>query len=64
MRLRERLANGEFVITCEAGPPKGTDVREALEKVHALSPYVHAFNVTDLQSSVVRHELLGPLRPD
>lgn len=54
MWLRERFAKGEFVVTCEAGPPKGTDVREALEKVQVLASYVHAFNVTDLQSSVVR----------
>ncbi len=54
MRLRERFAKGEFVITCEAGPPKGTDVGPALEEVRRLAPYVHAFNVTDLQSSVLR----------
>ncbi|MGB9757677.1 MAG: methylenetetrahydrofolate reductase [Candidatus Bipolaricaulaceae bacterium] len=54
MRLRERLEKGEFVITCEAAPPKGTDVKEALENVRRLAPLVHAFNVTDLQSSVVR----------
>ncbi len=54
MRLRERLAKGEFVVTCEAAPPKGTDVLGALEEVRALAARVHAFNVTDLQSSVVR----------
>ncbi len=54
MRFRDRLAKGEFVITCEAGPPKGTDVGPALEAVRRLAPYVHAFNVTDLQSSVLR----------
>ena len=54
MRLRERLANGEFVVTCEAAPPKGTEVGPALEEVRKLAPYVHAFNVTDLQSSVLR----------
>ena len=54
MRLRERLARGEFVITCEATPPKGTEVGPALEAVHKLAPKVHAFNVTDLQSSVLR----------
>ncbi|HIQ00398.1 TPA: 5,10-methylenetetrahydrofolate reductase [Candidatus Bipolaricaulota bacterium] len=54
MGLRERLANGEFVVTCEAAPPKGTEVGPALEEVRKLAPYVHAFNVTDLQSSVLR----------
>lgn len=54
MRLRDRLGRGEFVITCEAAPPKGTDVEPALEAVRKLAPKVHAFNVTDLQSSVLR----------
>jgi len=54
MNLRERLSRGEFVITCEAGPPKGTDVGPALEEADRLGRYVHAFNVTDLQSSVLR----------
>ena len=48
------MANGEFVVTCEAAPPKGTEVGPALEEVRKLAPYVHAFNVTDLQSSVLR----------
>lgn len=54
MRLRERFAKGEFVITCEAGPPKGTAVEGVLQEVERLSFCVHAFNVTDLQSSVMR----------
>lgn len=54
MRLRERLSKGEFVITCEAAPPKGTNFEPALEAVRKLAPKVHAFNVTDLQSSVLR----------
>jgi 5,10-methylenetetrahydrofolate reductase len=54
MRLRERFAKGQFVITCEAGPPKGTNVQGILEEVDRIAPYVHAFNVTDLQSSVMR----------
>jgi 5,10-methylenetetrahydrofolate reductase len=54
MKFRERLAHGEFVITCEAAPPKGADTKEALENVRRLASLVHAFNVTDLQSSVVR----------
>jgi len=54
MSLRQRLTQGEFVITCEAAPPKGTGVEKALEEVKKLASYVHAFNVTDLQSSVLR----------
>ncbi len=59
MNLRQRLSLGEFVITCEAGPPKGTDVGPVLEEADRLAPYVHAFNVTDLQSSVVRMSSLA-----
>ncbi|MFO8033644.1 MAG: methylenetetrahydrofolate reductase [Candidatus Bipolaricaulota bacterium] len=54
MSFRERLEQGEFVITCEAAPPKGVTVERLLEEAESAAPYVHAFNVTDLQSSVMR----------
>ncbi|MGC9529541.1 MAG: methylenetetrahydrofolate reductase [Candidatus Bipolaricaulaceae bacterium] len=54
MRLRQRLEQGEFVVTCEAGPPKGVNVDGLLSTVDQIAPKVHAFNVTDLQSSVMR----------
>lgn len=54
MKFRERIERGEFVITCEAGPPKGTDVDTILAEADRVAPHVHAFNVTDLQSSVMR----------
>lgn len=54
MRLREALERGEFVITAEVGPPKGTDVAKMLHEVEALRGRVHAINVTDNQSAVVR----------
>jgi methylenetetrahydrofolate reductase (NADPH) len=53
-RLKEALEKGEFVITAEAGPPKGTDVRQMLHHAKALAGKVHAVNVTDNQSSVMR----------
>ncbi|MCL5292355.1 MAG: methylenetetrahydrofolate reductase [Actinobacteria bacterium] len=54
MSLREALAAGEYVITAEVGPPKGTDVKEMLHAAAALKGRVHAVNVTDNQSAVVR----------
>ncbi len=54
MKFRERLERGEFVITCEAAPPKGVLVEKVLEEAQSIAAHVHAFNVTDLQSSVMR----------
>lgn len=58
-RLQEALNKGEFSITAEAGPPKGTDVEEMLEHATLLKGRVHAVNVTDNQSSVMRLGSLG-----
>ena len=54
MTLREALDSGEFVITSEVGPPKGTDVSEMLEAASTLRDRVHAINVTDNQAAVMR----------
>ena len=53
-KLQQALANGEFVITAEVGPPKGTDIAEMIEGANLLKDKVHAANVTDNQSSVMR----------
>jgi methylenetetrahydrofolate reductase (NADPH) len=53
-RLEEALAAGEFVVTAEVGPPKGTDIAGMLEGAEHLKGVVHAVNVTDQQSSVMR----------
>lgn len=53
-RLQEAFENGEFVITAEVGPPKGTDIAEMIEGAQLLKGKVHAANVTDNQSSVMR----------
>lgn len=53
-RFREALEAGEFLITAECGPPKGTDVNEMLRHAKELLGKVHALNVTDNQSSVMR----------
>ena len=53
-RFKEALEAGDFVITAECGPPKGTDISELKEHAKHLLGKVHALNVTDNQSSVMR----------
>lgn len=53
-KLKLSLDSGTFVITAEAGPLKGTDVRELEEIAKVLKGRVTAVNVTDQQSSVMR----------
>ncbi|MCJ7619859.1 MAG: methylenetetrahydrofolate reductase [Anaerolineae bacterium] len=54
MKLTELFTDSRFVITSEAGPPKGVDTTKMLEEVDLLQGKVDAFNVTDQQSSVMR----------
>ncbi len=61
-KLQKVLANGEFAITAESGPPKGTDVTEMLRHARLIKDRIHAINVTDNQSSVMRLGSLGAAR--
>ena len=54
MSLQSKLESGKFVITCEVGPLKGTDISEVEESAELLKGKVDAANVTDQQSSVMR----------
>jgi len=54
MKLLEKFESGEFVVTSEVGPPKGVDIEEMLKDAELLRGKVHAINVTDQQSSVMR----------
>ncbi len=54
MSLKEALESGNFVVTAEVAPGKGTDVEHLLEDAAAIKYRVDAVNVTDLQSSVMR----------
>ncbi|MCM8804089.1 MAG: methylenetetrahydrofolate reductase, partial [Candidatus Omnitrophica bacterium] len=54
MNFEEKLKNGKFVITSEIGPPKGTNIIPHIEEAEHIKDKVDAFNVTDLQSSVMR----------
>ncbi len=55
MKLTELFKRGEFVVTAEVGPPKGFNIDHLLEEAETyLKGKVHAVNVTDNQSSVMR----------
>ena len=62
MKLIERFKQGKFVITCEAGPPKGIETEQMMGELEPLRDKVDAFNVTDLQSSVMRVGSLATCR--
>jgi len=51
--LSEQLGNGQFVVTAEIAPPKGTDLSEALAAVEKLTG-ITAVNVTDNQGANMR----------
>lgn len=52
--FKNALKSGEFIVTAEVGPPKGTDVSEMKEHIDLLKDKVHGLNMTDNQSSVMR----------
>jgi len=60
--LQQALAKGEFAVTAEVAPPKGTDTSEMMENAEFLRDKVHAVNVTDQQSSVMRLGSLASCR--
>jgi 5,10-methylenetetrahydrofolate reductase len=57
--LRAGLAAGEFVVTTEFEPPKGTNLVNFREKARALAGVVHAANVTDNQSARMKMSAWG-----
>src|SRR3972149_1450325 len=54
MSLQSKLESGQFAVTCECGPLKGTDTHELKENIEILRGKVDAANITDQQSSVMR----------
>jgi 5,10-methylenetetrahydrofolate reductase len=54
MSLKKAIESKKFIVTTEAGPPKGTDVSKMIEDAKPLVGRVDAVNVTDLQSAVMR----------
>jgi len=61
-KLEKALSAGEFVVTSEVGPPKGVNIEKVLDEAEAIKDRVTAFNVTDLQSSVMRFGSLATCR--
>lgn len=53
-RLQQKLDGGEFVVTAEVCPPKGSDCAEFLEKSANLASLVDCINVTDNQGANMR----------
>jgi methylenetetrahydrofolate reductase (NADPH) len=53
-KLEQAFKSGKFVVTAEAGPLKGIDLKELQEVAALLKDKVTAVNVTDQQSSVMR----------
>ena len=54
MKMKELFDRGEFAVSAEVGPPKGIHVDELVEEAKTYLTGVHAVNVTDNQSSVMR----------
>ena len=54
MRITELFDDGQFVVTAEVGPPKGIDCSHVVEEAQEYLTGIHAVNVTDNQSSVMR----------
>jgi methylenetetrahydrofolate reductase (NADPH) len=54
MSLQSKIESGQFAVSCEFGPLKGTDTHEIKENIEILKGKVDAANVTDQQSSVMR----------
>jgi len=61
-KLQELLSAGRFAVTSEVGPPKGVNVEKCLDEAESLKDRITAFNVTDLQSSVMRFGSLATCR--
>ena len=53
--LQRDLESGEFVVTAEIGPPKGTNIGPVIHEAEEfLKGKVSAVNVTDIQTAVMR----------
>jgi 5,10-methylenetetrahydrofolate reductase len=53
-RLKEVLDQGQFAVTIEYNPPKGTNISSLLESAKGLVGRVHGVNVTDNTAAVMR----------
>src|SRR5436190_3496294 len=53
-RLKDVLEQGQFAVTIEYNPPKGTNISGVLENARQLVGRVHGVNVTDNTAAIVR----------
>jgi methylenetetrahydrofolate reductase (NADPH) len=61
-RLKDALAAGEFVVTGEVAPPRGTDETTMRETMGILGPVSTAINVTDNQGATLHLSSLAASR--
>jgi 5,10-methylenetetrahydrofolate reductase len=61
-KLSQQLEKGQFVITTEIVPPKGTGIDETIEVARSLWPYVHAININENPHAVMRISSLAVSR--
>ncbi|HBC96876.1 MAG TPA: 5,10-methylenetetrahydrofolate reductase [Clostridium sp.] len=52
--LKEAFEKGNFAVTAEMAPPKGTDLSHLIECANKVKGRVHAVNVTDFQSATLK----------
>ncbi|MBU2522281.1 MAG: methylenetetrahydrofolate reductase [Proteobacteria bacterium] len=57
--LEKILASGQFTVTAECGPPKGTSGKVIQRKGDLLKSHCDALNVTDNQTAIVRMSSLS-----
>ena len=46
-RLKQQIETGQFIVTCELTPPKGTNLEPLFEKADSLKRHIDAFNLTE-----------------
>lgn len=61
-RLRDALESGEFVVTGEVAPPRGTDLSGMRHTMEVLGPVSTALNVTDNQGATLHLSSLAASR--
>jgi len=61
-KLAALLAQGNFVVTAECGPPRGSDAAAVIQKGRLLKDVVDAVNVTDNQTAIVRMSSIAACR--
>jgi 5,10-methylenetetrahydrofolate reductase len=61
-RLKEVLDQGQFAVTIEYNPPKGTNISGLVESAKALVGRVNGVNVTDCTAAIMRASSLSVCR--